>query len=144
MNKLLTLLIVVTGLSCYGQDFSIYDSHSQKIETNDTKFLVIECYCKNGVITEKTAKKRISIDVKGNLSSVGYHGNQTAPDKIKESTLSFEIEKHNDTLKLISNEWVFMHHAYFIEELNICIPEGMSYEIKKILGNELEGRRNIN
>ncbi len=140
MNRLLTLLILLLAISCNGQDYSVTDSLTQKIETNRAKFIMIECYCNNGVDIEKTKNQFVTIDVKGNLSSQGYHGEQTTPKEIGKETLSFKVAENNDTLRIISREWTVIHHAYLIEELKISIPDEMNYQIKKILGNELEGR----
>tara|TARA_A100000171_G_scaffold31934_1_gene30334 strand:+ start:45 stop:476 length:432 start_codon:yes stop_codon:yes gene_type:complete len=140
MNKLFTLLAFLLSASCNGQDYSITDSLTQKIETGTAKFLLIECYCNNGIQIEKTENQLIKIDVKGNLSSEGYHGKQTIPTKIDKETLLFKVEENSDTLRIISKEWTVIHHAYLIEKLKISIPHEMKYEIRKVLGNDLEGR----
>lgn len=131
MKSLLTTLTFLLTITCYSQDYSVSDSLTQIIQTNQAKFLSIECYCQDKAEVKKTKSKFISLKIKGNQSSVGYHGEQTIPKGINEKTLSFKIEEKNDTIRLISKENTIMHHSYFIEKLSISIPEYMDYEFKQ-------------
>ncbi|WP_435315094.1 hypothetical protein [Cellulophaga fucicola] len=141
MNKFYFILLLLLTASCSGQDFSINDFITQKLESKNKKILIVECYCDNSVTVKKTDDTLITINVKGNLSSLGYHGKQTTPKKIDKETLLFKVVETNDTITIISKEWTHMHHRYLIKDLNISIPKNMKYEIKKILGVDLEGRK---
>lgn len=141
MRKTLMILLVCLITSCNGQDFSLKDSLIQAVPIKGAKHLIIECYCENEVVIEKTKNTDVTIEVSGILKSEGYHGEQNKPDNIEVKTLSFIPEKKGDTLKIISREWVFMHHSYLIDKLKITVPESMSYKIEKIAGNTLEGRK---
>ena len=138
MNRL--LMIVLLAISCNGQDYSVTDSLTQAIDIKKVRYLIIECYCNNGVKVVKTNDENITINVKGKLESLGYHGEQKTPKEIGKETLSFKTELKNDTLKLISKEWIFIHHSYLIEKIKIEIPDDVEYEIKKIKYEKLEGR----
>ena len=141
MNKFYFILLLLLTVSCKGQDISINDFITQKLEAKNKKLLIIECYCDNGVTVKKTDDTLVIIKVKGNLSSLGYHGKQTAPKKIDTETLEFKVVETNDTLTIISKEWTQMHHRYLIKDLHISIPKHMKYEVKKIVGVNLEGRK---
>lgn len=140
MNRLLTIIIVLLTPACNGHDYSLEGSLTQKVKAEKINYLIIECYCNNGVeITEKQTET-ITIDVVGELESVGYHGDQEKPKEIGKETLSFKTEIENDTLRLLSKEWSFIHHSFLIEILKIQIPKGLKYEIVKIDRGKLEAR----
>ncbi|MCL5246242.1 hypothetical protein M4I21_10515 [Cellulophaga sp. 20_2_10] len=141
MNKFYFILLLLLTVSCKGQDISINDFITQKLEAKNKKLLIIECYCDNGVTVKKTDDTLVIIKVKGNLSSLRYHGRQTAPKKIDTETLAFKVVETNDTLTIISKEWTRVHHSYVIQDLQISIPKHMTYELKKIAGVNLEGRK---
>ena len=140
MNRLLTILTVLLTTACNGQDYSVEDSLTQEVKAEKVNYLIIECYCNNGVEINEKQTETINIDVVGKLESVGYHGDQEKPKVIGEETLSFKTEIENDTLRLVSKEWTFIHHSYLIDKLKIQIPKGLKYEIVKIDGDKLEGR----
>jgi hypothetical protein len=140
MNRLLTILTVLLTTSCIGQDYSITDSLTQNVNTENVHYLIIECFCENGVKIKKTRTEIISIDVVGKLESVGYHGNQKTPTGIGEEMLSFKTVTENDTLRLVSHERTIVHHSFLIDKLKIQIPKGLKYEIVKIDGDKLERR----
>ena len=141
MKRFLIICIVLIAVSCNGQDFTVSESLHQTVAIKNAKYLIIECYCENGVVLKETEEENITIDVAGILQSLGYHGEQTKPTKIGKETLSFKTEVKGDTLKLISKEWTFMHHSYLIEKVKFQIPDGMKHEIRKIKGQALEGRK---
>ncbi len=140
MKRLLTILTIVLTISCYGQDFSVEDCLTQTVNAENINYLIIECYCDNGVEINKKLTETINIDITGKLESVGYHGIQNKPEEIGEKILFFKTEIKNDTLRLLSKEWTFMHHSFLIDKLIIQIPERMKHEIIKINGQKLEGR----
>ena len=113
---------------------------TQTVSTEEVKYLIIECYCDNGVEIKKTKAKTIQIDIKGKLKSVGYHGKQEIPKEIREETLSFKTELKNDPLRIISKEWRFSHHSYLVDEIKIQIPKGIKYKIVKVQWGQLERR----
>lgn len=138
MRRILVLTLLF-ALSCNGSDYSITDSLTQTVTAKETRFIEIVCHCPNGVDVTTSKDKVIQIDIKGSLGSVGYHGEQIVPEGIGEATLSFKVEESNDTLRLISKEWTYMHHAYIIERLKVTIPFGTKYTLKNIPAEELEG-----
>ena len=141
MNKSFFLLIIIFVASCSGNNYSISDTLKQTIAVNNAKYLIIECYCENGIEIKKTKEAHISIEVKGKLASIGYHGEQEKPKKIGKETLSFKSELKNDTLKLTSKEWIFMHHSYLIETVKFYLPDGIEHEVVKMESGELQGRK---
>lgn len=141
MNRLLSIFIVLLTRACVGQDYSVVDSFSQSVNAVNVNYLIVECYCENGVEINEIQTNTINIDVVGNLASEGYHGDQKKPKEIKEETLSFKSEIVNDTLRLVSKEWTYIHHSYLIDKLKLQIPKGLKYEIVKIEGKDLEGRK---
>lgn len=138
MKSLLITLTFLLTTTCYSQDYSVSDSTTQIIKANQAKFLLIECYCQDKAEVKKTKNEFISLNIIGNISSVGYHGEQTIPKGINEKRLLFKIEENNDTIRLISKEKTVMHHAYFIEKLSIDIPLNMDYAIKQKSHNTKE------
>lgn len=140
MKGVLITVIILMTISCNGQDFSVTDSLTQTLNADNIKHLIIECYCNKGVNVIETQNKTIEIEIKGKLLSVGYHGVQQVPKEIGKEKLSFKTEVQNDTLRLISKEWAYIHHFYVIDILKVQIPKGMNHEIIKVSGAELEGR----
>jgi hypothetical protein len=141
MNRLIFILGVLSTTFCSGQDYTVEDSMTQTLKADNVKHMIIECYCNNGVDVIETQTTTIKIDIKGKLESIGYHGKQEMPKEIRQETLSFKTEIKNDTLRLVSKEWTHIHHSYLIDELKIQIPTGIKYEIVKVSGRQLEGRR---
>lgn len=140
MSGLLISFGVLLTAYCSGQDYSIKESMVQTITAEKINYLIIECYCDSGVWIQEFETNTIEIKITGILSSVGYHGLQEKPPKIGEKTLSFKPVINKDTLRLLSREWTFMHHAYLIDHLRIKIPKKLRYEIINIQGSQLEGR----
>lgn len=141
-TKFLSLLILFCCVSCNQNNYVVTESLKQSIDIKNPKYLIVECYCKNGVDILKSKENKITVDVTGTLISEGYHGKQTKPKDIGKETLSFKSEYKNDTLRIISNEWTLHHHSYLIEELRVSIPYNLEYQIVKIKGAQLEGRKN--
>jgi hypothetical protein len=115
MTRFLFILTVLFTTSCSGQDYSVKDSMKQTLDAERIGYVIIECYCNNGVDVKETQTKTIEIEIKGKLESVGYHGKQETPKKIGQETLSFKTEMKNDTLRIVSKEWTYIHHSYLIE-----------------------------
>jgi len=123
-----------------GDDYSITQKHSQSCSSSNINFVELHCYCPDGVIASKSSGNDIILQMKGINESVGYHGKQEVPKEIGTLALDFKSEIRNDTLLLISKEWMFIHHSFIIRNLELQLPEHVSYRHVRIPGNELEGR----
>lgn len=133
----LLLLLAVPGCS---QDYTVTDSFTQTVETRKASVVELQCHCPEGVEVVRHTSSKIKLKISGELSSLGYQGQQDKPDGIEKELLSFRAEYHKDTLKLISQEWTYLHHAFMITDLKIYLPTDLPYQFRKIKGSALEGR----
>jgi hypothetical protein len=140
MKLKIPLLAVVFIMGC-SSDYSVEDSMTQTIPATNINYLVIECTCTDSVRIKEGKGDIIVAKIRGEGSSVGYHGDQTAPDEIGEKMLSFKVKANADTLRLISKEWAHIHHSFVIEELELEIPQGLKYELVKVRWEELNDRK---
>jgi hypothetical protein len=140
MKSKIFLAAVVLIVGC-SSDYSIEDSMTQTIPAANIKFLIMECTCADSVRIKEGKNDIIVAKITGEESSVGYHGDQTAPDEIGEKMLSFKVRINGDTLRLISKEWAYIHHSFLIEELELEIPPGLKYEFVKVTWDELHRRK---
>ena len=138
-SKILSAAVVfIIGCS---SDYSVEDSITQTIPVTNINYLVIECTCTDSVRIKEGKKDVIVAKITGEVSSVGYHGDQTTPDEIGEKMLSFKTRITADTLRLISKEWQHIHHSFLIKELELEIPRGVKYEFVKVTWAELNDRK---
>jgi hypothetical protein len=140
MKSKIILAAVVLIMGC-SSDYSVEDSMTQTIPAANIKFLIIECTCTDSVRIKEGKNDVIVAKITGEESSVGYHGDQTTPDEIGETMLSFKTRINADTLRLISKEWAHIHHSFLIEELELEIPRGLPYKLVKVTWEELNDRK---
>jgi hypothetical protein len=138
-SKILSAAVVII-MGC-SSDYSVEDSITQTIPVTNINYLVIECTCTDSVQIKEGKNDVIVAKITGEVSSVGYHGDQTTPDEIGEKMLSFKVRITADTLRLISKEWQHIHHSFLIEELELEIPRGVKYEFVKVTWDELNDRK---
>jgi hypothetical protein len=131
MKSKLLLAAAAFSVSC-SSDYSVEDSITQTIPAANINLLIIECTCTDTVRIKEGEDDVIVARISGELSSVGYHGDQTAPDEIGEKMLSFKVRVNGDTLHLISKEWSHIHHTFLIEKLELEIPRHLKYELVNV------------
>ena len=144
MKAFKILLVSVILSSCVNDsnsDYFVNGNATQKIQMTDIKEVEIICYCSGKVETRRFDSSTLILDVTANSSSVGYHGEQTEPDKVSSNLLSFSVERGNGKLILRSRESTYIHHASVIESLKVNIPYNVRLSIRLIEGTALEGRR---
>lgn len=127
-------------LAC-NADFEMENSYNQVLELDGAKTVVLTCYCPNEIDIIESETERVELFTVGKYGSQGYHGEQEKPSKIPDAFLIFDTETVDDTLRLVSNEWTMMHHYFMIEEVKISLPKGVGFSVRRINGNDLEGRR---
>lgn len=140
MNRFLITAFVIATFSC-SSDYEVEGSITQTISATDIQYLTIECYCQDGIQVTTTDDTIITAKIDAVLKSVGFHGDQTAPEEIGEKMLSFKTEIKGDTLRLVSKEWTYIHHSYLIEELELEIPERVIYSVDTIHWRDLKDRK---
>ncbi|GAB1266742.1 hypothetical protein NBRC116492_35520 [Aurantivibrio infirmus] len=102
--------------------------------------MLISCYCSGNIEEEPNKSNKIILHIEASHSSSGYHGVQDIPTEIPKSLTDFKVERDKVNLKLSSNEYTFIHHAYIIKSLKISLPPGVNLIIDPIKVEDLEGR----
>lgn len=123
------------------QDYSITESHSQTIDLTNIDTVYLYCHCKDGVNRHNTEKAEIVLEFSATKDSVGYHGSQIVPTNIPVELLNFKQTIKGNELTLDSREYIYIHHGFFVDELNLSAPKGMKVYVGKIAYHELDRRR---
>lgn len=141
--KYITLFIlpVIYTVSAQADDFTVSGSLEQSINIEGIQNIEIHCYCESGLERKDSLDESLSLKVNGTHSSVGYHGEQKIPEEVSKNLLSFKETRNGTTLKLESHEYTYIHHAYFINHLEILVPSTIDVELIKLKRPELEGRQ---
>ena len=141
-NNLTLMLLTLLSVSCASSsDYSVLGENVQNIQTTQKNTVEIECYCSNNIKIQKKNVKEITLNVIGELSSVGYHGAQKAPESVSKSILEFKVIKEGNNILLKSKEYSFMHHAFLIKNLTLVIPNNIKLKIKPLNYRQLIGRK---
>lgn len=126
-------------VSSSNSDFSIDGAVEQRINVGKAKQLVIRCWCKKHTSTI-AAGNDVVLRIKANYSSVGYHGDQTPPKQIEPGRMRFVEKQQDGALLLESREIIYMHHAFFVTELEVEVPQGVELRWDILDGKALDFR----
>ena len=122
-------------------DYAVMGGFDKSINIEGIQTVQIYCYCESGVIRTESFDEKLTLKVIGTNSSVGYHGAQEIPEEISEDILYFKVTRIGSTLKLESHEFIYIHHAYLIDHLEISVPPRIDIQLNKIEWDELQGRK---
>ena len=136
------IVLLFLPIAGYSGDYSIDGSTIQSVAIGAHKVIEINCYCSNNVDIIQHNEANLILEITGEESSVGYHGDQTAPTTIQPNALEFKVVKSNDKIILSSQEWTFIHHAFLITKLTVKVPASHVINWSKLDANALEGRGN--
>lgn len=134
------ILLIITG-AVSAENFDISGTHHQSIQLDGANSINIECYCPIREVQTSNSGNTIRLSIEARYSSAGYHGKQTIPTSIKPEQMQFQVAYSKNTLKLISQEWAFMHHSLEIEQLKVIVPETISVNFIDLSYGDLEGRK---
>lgn len=141
MNYIIGFILLITIGAVSAENFDIRGTHQQSIQLDDAKRIDIECYCPNKEVLTSQTDNTIQLIIEARYSSVGYHGKQTIPTKIKPEQMQFLIKPSENILKLISSEWAFIHHLFEIEQLKVIVPKTINVHFVNLSYGDLEGRK---
>jgi len=142
MKKYAILFLFWFPILSNASDYFVVGTTNQVVAIDAYKRIEIDCYCSNNVEIIKYNEPHLQLEIYGEESSVGYHGNQESPKEVRTESMRFTIGKSKDTLILSSKEWTYIHHAFFIKKLVVSVPESVQVVWTKIKGRDLEGRGN--
>lgn len=142
-NVALILGLALAGTAC-GQtsdDFDVSTTITQNVSLRGLKTVVVRCHCAKREIRHDANTSDLRLQIHGNYSSVGYHGNQKKPTSIPRERLAFVEQWGANSLTLVSREATYMHHALAIVKLDIDAPADVDVRVEPIPAAELEGRQ---
>ncbi|HJU39671.1 MAG TPA: hypothetical protein VJ724_08875 [Tahibacter sp.] len=122
-------------------DFDVSTTITQNVALRGLKSVVVRCYCPKRDIRHDAKHDDLRLQIHGNYSSVGYHGNQEKPTSVPREQLAFVEQWGANSLTLVSHEQTYIHHALIVVDLDIEAPAGVDVRIEPIPADELEGRR---
>lgn len=141
MNYLIGFILLLTTGAVSAENFDISGIHQQSIQLDGANTINIECYCPIREVQTSNTENTIKLLIEARYSSVGYHGKQTIPTSIKPKQMQFQVDYSKNTLKLISQEWAFMHHLFEVEQLKVIAPDSISVNFIDLSYGDLEGRK---
>jgi hypothetical protein len=122
-------------------DFKVTSKFVQHIPVPSSHKVVVSCYCSNRTSAESDTVRDIELHFVGSLSSVGYHGNQKSPTAVPIDLMQFKVSEQPDELKVESKEFTYIHHAFFLNNLEVLYPPGVTVSFEPVPSSALEGRR---
>lgn len=145
MIKQVVNFLIFIGLTCFAsvahsQDYSISANNVQHVSLKDIKSVFVNCYCRTATIKKDALENVLELKAEVTKDSIGYHGKQEIPTKIPNNLMQFKETRNGPVLKLESKEYIFMHHAYLIDQLIITVPKHVDVYLTKIHRQELDGR----
>ena len=123
-------------------DYNISRNYTQTVDLSGIHTVILQCYCQNRTIQTGTVSgdiKTLTLDIRLNLGSRGYHGQQKKPDVLPPDALEFVSQKQGDTLILQSQENTYMHHFFLVNKLRVTLPPDIQLHIQPL--TSLEGRQ---
>ena len=139
--------LIIGSIACLfapegsAQDYSITESHIQNIDNTNIQSVYLYCYCENGVNRHESEDAQIKLSMIATKDSVGYHGDQKAPKNIPVQLMDFKQTINGSELTLESREYIYIHHGFFVDKLDIFVPKNVKLHVTKISDLELNGRR---
>ena len=135
-------ILMMFPLAGCSDDYSIEGSTTQSVVIDNHKIIKINCYCSNNFEIIEHNEQNLILEITGEESSAGYHGDQNTPSEIQSKILNFKIDKTKESIILSSQEWTYIHHSFLIKKIIVKAPESVEVKWNKIEQNDLEGRGN--
>lgn len=125
---ILLLLLPLSGCSTLilgDVSYSSSASFTQKIPVENAKTITIRCYCRSYAVKRDGKYSDITLNIDGTFSIAGYHGSpeDAGAVPLKPESLAFKVDRKNNSLTISSTEWLYIHHALYVDKLVVLAPE---------------------